>query len=134
MTKKNQKKRNSRRSLAAIALDIQKVECTSIFQIGKLLLEAKDQCEHGEWLDWLSREFAWSPRAAHYYIKAAELVSKFATVANLKVPVTTIYALSDLDDADVPKAITRLSAASKKGRVTAAQGCEIVESADKRQE
>jgi hypothetical protein len=50
------KKRNLR-SLADIAAEIDTINESgrkNIFDLGDLLIEAKAQCEHGEWLDWLS--------------------------------------------------------------------------------
>jgi hypothetical protein len=122
-------KKNRRRDLDAIAADIHKAERVNIFQIGKLLIEAKAQCAHGEWLDWLSREFDWSADTAHNYMNVADLTAKFGTIRNLPVPATTLYALTHLDPAIVPAAIARLGAAEKKGRVTAEQGRHIVKAA-----
>jgi len=122
------KKRNTRRSLAAIAADINQVARHNIFELGKLLLEADKQCEYGQWGHWLAKEFAWSADTADRYMAAAKLAATFRTVRILKVPPTVIYALAKLDDAAAQKkAITKLQAAIKSaGRVTAEYGQEIV--------
>ena len=38
---------------------------------GELLLEAKDGCKHGEWLDWIAANFAGSEKTAHNYMRVA---------------------------------------------------------------
>jgi hypothetical protein len=43
--------RKNVRPLDAIAEDINKLERKNIFDIGDLLLEARAQCEPGQWLD-----------------------------------------------------------------------------------
>jgi hypothetical protein len=53
-------KSNTKRDLVDIAGDIHALERRSIFDIGKLLIEAHEACEHGEWGDWLDNEFEWS--------------------------------------------------------------------------
>lgn len=56
-------------------------------QCGALLLEAKEQVPHGQWLPWLQTNCSVSPRSARLYMQLArsrpELESKTATVANL---------------------------------------------------
>jgi hypothetical protein len=51
-------KQTNVRFLCTIADDIHKLERKSITDIGDLLLEAKAQCEHGQWLDWLGANTA----------------------------------------------------------------------------
>ena len=41
-----------KRSLDAIAGDIHAQERGSIFDIGALLIEAREQCEYGQWMAW----------------------------------------------------------------------------------
>ena len=38
---------------------------------GALLLEAKDSCKHGEWLDWLAVNFEGSEKTAQNYMRIA---------------------------------------------------------------
>ena len=38
---------------------------------GKLLLEAKDTCKHGEWLLWIAANFVGSEKTAHNYMRVA---------------------------------------------------------------
>src|SRR6476620_3946105 len=86
--------RNSRRSLDDITSDLHRADRQSMFEIGKLLAEARDACEHGQWKQWLENEeenhFPWKYRTALNYIAAHALVSKYETVAHLRVPARTI--------------------------------------------
>jgi hypothetical protein len=53
---------------------------------GRLLLPAKEQCQHGEWLPWLKDNVRFSERTARAYMTVArrwEELSKSATVADL---------------------------------------------------
>jgi hypothetical protein len=97
------------RSLDAIADDIHGLERKSIFAIGDLLLEAKSQCEHGDWLSWLSAEFAWSTSTAENYMAVARLRAKFPTVGNLKVTARTLYDLAGRNDDDLATIVAELA-------------------------
>jgi hypothetical protein len=121
-------KSNTKRDLADIAGDIHALERRSIFDIGKLLIEARDACEHGEWGDWLDREFDWSHDTADNYMAAARLADKFRTVRNLKVPLRTIYELGLDDDiaADLPALIEALVEASKSKPINASRAEEVI--------
>jgi Protein of unknown function (DUF3102) len=46
-------KRKNVRPLDEIADNLHKLERKNIIDIGDLLIEAKAQCEYGQWLDWL---------------------------------------------------------------------------------
>jgi hypothetical protein len=94
------------RPLDKIADDIFKLERKSIFEIGDLLLEARAQCEHGEWMTWLE-QFGWSWDTADRYAAVAELGSKFRKLRILKVPATILYDLVDRGD-DIPVIIEEL--------------------------
>lgn len=62
--------------LQKISVQIRKFEkntIDSVVAIGRLLREAKEQCEHGEYQEWLKREFAWSYRTALRYGHAYDL-------------------------------------------------------------
>jgi hypothetical protein len=58
-----------------------------------LLLEAKEQLEHGEWLPWLETYFGKSVRTAQNYMDAARFAIKYATVAHLMLRPTALYVL-----------------------------------------
>src|SRR5882672_3896846 len=97
--------RKNARPLDAIAIDIHTLECKSVFEIGDLLLEAKAQCEHGQWLVWLDDEFEWSEDTAERYVKVAELCTRFRRLRNLKLRKTTLYKLAHLEDEENLRAI-----------------------------
>src|SRR3954451_3562042 len=88
-------KRKNERSLDTIADSIHRAERTNVIDIGDLLLEAKAQCEHGQWLAWLSAEFTWSEDTAARYMKVATLAARFRSLRNLNLAVTTLYELAD---------------------------------------
>jgi hypothetical protein len=122
-------KSNTKRDLAVIAGDIHALQSRSIFDIGKLLIEARDACEHGEWGDWLDREFDWSADTADNYMAAARLADKFRTVRNLKVPMRTIYELGRDDDipaADLLAIIAALAKASKAKQINASRADDVI--------
>src|SRR5687767_10360995 len=63
---------------------------TDIIENGRDLLTVKSELEHGQFLAWIKAEFAWSERAAEYYMALArEWGDVPATVANL--PVKLLY-------------------------------------------
>ena len=73
------------RPLEKIANEIHALERNNIFDVGQLLIEAKESCDHGEWLAWLTdSDFLFSADTAERYMNAASLVAKFRTVRNLK--------------------------------------------------
>jgi len=116
MTRRNKKPKstNAKRNLNVIAVDIHAIERRNVFDIGKLLVEAKDACEHGEWGRWLYDEFDWSDSTANNYMNASHLKTKFPTVGNLKVPARTIYEIAaDIDDPALPAIIEALASACK---------------------
>jgi hypothetical protein len=86
---------NPPRNLAAIAGDIHAIEHRSIFDIGKLLIEAQEACDYGKWMQWLDDEFQWSDDTADNYMAASRLADRFRTVRNLKVPLRVIYKLAN---------------------------------------
>jgi hypothetical protein len=122
-------KRENTRTLDAIAEEITQLERANIFDIGGLLIEAKAQCEHGQWLPWLKTEFAWSADTAERYMNVARLGEKFRTVRNLKLAANTLYALAGCDDQlfggvlglsddDLPDVIDELSKRATQKRLT----------------
>ena len=55
----------------------------SILEIGKRLIEAKDQLSHGEWLDWLGDKVDISVRVADNFMKVAREWPNSNTYSNL---------------------------------------------------
>jgi hypothetical protein len=69
-------------------------ESADVIAVGRLLTEARDQLDHGEWLPWLEENFSMmSVRSAENYMDAARFADKFASVANLKLRPTALYLL-----------------------------------------
>jgi hypothetical protein len=75
---------NTAHEAAAAAL---KSSVIHAMQAGDLLIEAKKQVGHGEWLPWLKANFAFSDRTARLYMQVArsraDVEAKMATVADL---------------------------------------------------
>jgi Protein of unknown function (DUF3102) len=116
------------RSLEIIADDIHRLERTSIFDIGDLLIEAKEQCKHGQWLEWLDNEFDYAVSTAERYMNATRLRAKFPTVRNLKLAASTIYRLADCANADyLPPVIQELAKHATVKRLTHADAERVID-------
>ena len=65
----------------------------NIIEIGRHLVEVRDQVDHGEWLDWIEAEFSWSDQTARNFIRVYELSRdpKFKTVLDLDLPLRVLY-------------------------------------------
>jgi hypothetical protein len=88
------------RPLDVIASALQaarRAESGNLITIGNLLIEAKAQLEHGQWLPWLAANFGGSASSAENYMNVAKLAAKFPTVGNLKLSSSALYALVNLD-------------------------------------
>src|SRR5260370_35459574 len=107
-------KRKNVRSLDTIAVNINQLERGNIIDIGDLLLEAKSQCERGDWLKWLTCEFDWSVDTAERYMGVAALNAKFRSLRNLKIAATTLYALVYQEQDDLPALIDELAKPASK--------------------
>jgi len=92
--------KNPERPLATIAAEIRALKAdtiSDIIAIGGLLIEAKDQLRHGQWLPWLQREFGYSARTGQNYMAAQRFAGRYEHVANLKLTLTALYRLADAD-------------------------------------
>jgi DUF3102 family protein len=80
------------------ALGKQTVETTikNIIEIGQRLVDVRDHhLDHGEWLPWLKREFAWSRQTADRFIHVYAMRDQIAHVGNLnELPLTALYLLA----------------------------------------
>lgn len=56
---------------------------SAILEIGRRLVEAKEQLAHGEWLPWLQEKVEFSERAAQQYMRLWNEYGKSALVADL---------------------------------------------------
>jgi hypothetical protein len=112
-------KRKNTRSLDLIADAIHKLDRANIIDKGDLLLEAKAQCEPGQWLNWLETECEYSEDSAERYMKVAKLASRFRNLRNLRLGKTTLYALADhQNEEDLPAIVKELAKYATKKRLT----------------
>lgn len=58
---------------------------SAILEIGKRLVEAKEQLSHGEWLPWLEKKVAFSERSAQQYMRLWKEYGKSALSADLSI-------------------------------------------------
>ena len=64
---------------------LKKQKLLHAIEIGKLLIEQNEECEHGEFLNWLKENFAkqLSQRTAYNYMDLAKHENEIANFANL---------------------------------------------------
>jgi hypothetical protein len=73
-------------------------EVKDVVEIGDLLTEAKDQLdEHGRWLPWLRDNFPFTPRTAQKYMAAGAFAGKYELGSHLRLSVSGLYALVEVD-------------------------------------
>ncbi len=65
-----------------------------VIEIGRLLLEAQDQLEHGEWLPWVERELDFSERTAQRYVSAYCFSLEYVTVTDLNLTRSALYQIA----------------------------------------
>jgi hypothetical protein len=111
--------RRARRELSVITDEIKvilKRSTADIIKLGGLLVEAKKQVEHGEWLPWLAREFSISERSAQRYIKVFKFAAKHDTVADLNnISPSALYMLIEEDFAPLARHCVDLSRTKRVG-------------------
>lgn len=74
------------RDIRAITAEInffKRQTVNAVFEIGKRLIEAKAQLKHGEWLEWLREEVAFSEASAQRYMRLAREYGESRTVTDL---------------------------------------------------
>lgn len=122
------KPKKTNRTIEAITADIERIDNSSRFEIGTLLIEAKELLEHGEWGDWLAFNFDWSEDTAENYMAVARLgKAKFRKLSDFPMPASVLYALARLSDADQECACNMLvKALEKTDRIKWDEGREIV--------
>jgi hypothetical protein len=89
--------RTNARDLREIAANLQialRSKPTDVIAVGNLLIEARDQLDHGDFLPWV-KEFDVKVSSAYNYIYAARFVAKFPIVIarNLKLRPCALYEL-----------------------------------------
>ncbi|HEX3026609.1 MAG TPA: DUF3102 domain-containing protein, partial [Clostridia bacterium] len=89
------------RSIDQITLEINFYKAQTaqnIIEIGKRLIEAKQQLQHGEWLPWLRDKVEFTERSAQNFMKVAQEYSKTQPVSYL--PYTKLLALLQVPEAE----------------------------------
>jgi len=120
------KKKNAR-SLDAIAVAYNALERASIIDAGDLLIEAKGQCDHGKWLDWVERELDCSITTAERRMRVAELAAKFPKLRNLQLGKGTLYELVDQDEEDLPAIVAELAKRASKSRLATRDARRVID-------
>jgi hypothetical protein len=141
MTRRAKKSNNKTavRELSAIVNDLKtelRAESESILNAGRLLIEAKEQIKHGEWLRWLEREFDLSDRTAQNYMRAARFWLKYATVSDLVVlwgaaenlSPSALYTISEEMPLYTPEAIAAILKEAEGKRIDEDRAWEIADS------
>lgn len=91
------KPKAARRELVTIVAEIHETcrnDIGNVIKRGNLLIEAKDQVKHGEWLTWLDQNFAMDARTAQRAMAAAKFATKYDSVSYLNLSVDALYELS----------------------------------------
>lgn len=121
-----QERINSVKTLANIAGEIHGLErqnIVNVIRIGRLLREAQKCCPHGEWGEWIAREFEWSDQTARRYIRAYKLSKRF-DLTGLDLSISALHILAELDAAH--PAVEQILALAQWARVTKKAAMEIV--------
>jgi Protein of unknown function (DUF3102) len=79
-------------------LTAMRAESANCITIGRLLIEAQTQLDHGQFIAWLEQHCDKSPATAYNYMGAAQFAAKFPTVGNLRLRPTAIYLLAQWDN------------------------------------
>ncbi|QHO73640.1 hypothetical protein ACH79_14280 [Bradyrhizobium sp. CCBAU 051011] len=86
---------------------IEKGTLSSIVEIGRELIAAEAECEHGEWASWLKTNFSWSVRTALRYRKVAEFCTACdagaygpeVTLGDMDISLSALYFVATMDKA-----------------------------------
>jgi hypothetical protein len=124
------------RSLDAIANEILKHErnaVASVIAIGGLLVEAAAQCEHGEYMEWLTKHFAWSHQSSLRYRRLFQLTQNQHSVdfEALNISLSALYFAADVSQSVLPQkneALAAIIEAATKQRVSRAVAGDIFNS------
>src|SRR5258706_6303093 len=85
-----------------------------IIKIGRLLIESKNVCGHGNWEQWLKKEFGWTQMTATRYVNVFEM-SKSNKLLDFDVPISALYQLAAPSASEVVRkeVITRAKTGEK---------------------
>lgn len=124
------KRSNTR--LVKIAKEIKALEKRTIedvVDIGELLQEASEQCEHGEYQDWLKLNFGWSYQTALNMRNVFDLVTNtpshpqkpnswmFTSIGDLNISISALYLVAGMKTDYQQKARLAVIEAAKVGRI-----------------
>ncbi|HEY7229159.1 MAG TPA: DUF3102 domain-containing protein [Pseudolabrys sp.] len=84
-------------TIAAEILDTYRVDTQSVIKRGDLLIEAKSQLKHGQWLPWLEENFSMDARTAQRAMAASKFAAKYDTRVVFNLTVDALYELSGGD-------------------------------------
>jgi Protein of unknown function (DUF3102) len=126
-------------SLAQIAGQIKALEkktIQNVVEIGRLLQEVDDQCEHGEYMKWLKGEFGWSHGTSLNYrnVYALSQNRKICDFDKLDISISALYMIARLSKGArqlgsqySEAAVEAIIGAAKHGRVSYRMACDILE-------
>jgi len=64
-------------------------------EMGKQLTQAKELISHGDWLNWLDREFKWTERTARHLMHVYEMAARHGeNFSDLNIPLSGLYLLA----------------------------------------
>ncbi len=73
--------------------NLARMTAAAVQQIGQYLTEVKERLRHGQFLDWIDREFGWSERSARSFMMVHERF-KSANFADLEIDVSALYLIA----------------------------------------
>lgn len=125
------------RDLEKIAKEIRELEkrnlISAVIWIGERLYFAdKELCGHGEYQDWIKREFGWSYRTALNYRNVYEFEKCHPDIFQaMNITLSALYYLAALDEGDEDDRVMRdaIIEAAKKGRVNYKMAVQIAQDA-----
>jgi len=108
------------KAIKALEKALDKLTLPKVLEMGKLLHEASEKCEHGEYMKWVFDEFEWSHQTSLNYRNLYDF-SKFPNVGNLarlNMSLSTLYMVAGLKDDDEQDARKAIIKAAKQGYVS----------------
>jgi hypothetical protein len=73
--------------------NLARMTATGIVQIGQYLTEVKARLKHGQFLDWIEREFAWSEPSAQRFMRVHERF-KSVNLTDMTIDVSALYLIA----------------------------------------
>jgi hypothetical protein len=73
--------------------ELARLTAASIAEIGRNLTEVKERVGHGKFLEWLDREFAWTPRQAQRFMNVHANV-KCDNLSDLPIDASALYLIA----------------------------------------